>query len=101
MNKADLIAKVAAAAEVSKAQAQRMVEAFIDAIAEALAVGDHVTLTGFGRFAVAARAARQGRNPRTGEAILIPARQVPRFKAGNRLQEAVEALDPRNQEAAK
>ena len=101
MNKADLIAKVATAAEVSKVQAQRMVDAFIDAVAEALAEGDHVTLTGFGRFAVASRAARQGRHPRTGEAILIPARKVPTFVAGRDLQETVEPRGRRHAQAAR
>lgn len=95
MNKPDLIAKIAVGADVSKIQAHRMVEAFIGAIAEALEAGDHVTLTGFGRFAVASRAERQGRNPRTGEAIRIPAHKVTRFTAGKDLQAAVEPWERR------
>ena len=93
MNTAELIARVATTAEVSRGQAQRMVEGFLDAIAEALAGGDHVTLTGFGRFAVASRAERQGRNPRTGETITIPAHKVAGFTAGKDLQAVVESRE--------
>ena len=100
MNTTDLIAKVATAAEVSKGQAQRMVETFLDAIAASLAAGDHVTLTGFGRFAVASRAERQGRHPRTGETITIPAHKVARFTVGKDLQEAVEPRERSHEQAA-
>ena len=89
MNKAELIDKVAAAAELNKASATRAVEAVLDSIAGTLKGGDQVTLSGFGTFSVAARAARTGRNPRTGEAIAIPASKNPKFKAGKGLKDAV------------
>lgn len=89
MNKAELIDKVAAAAELNKASATRAVEAVFDGIANTLKGGDQVTLSGFGTFSVAARAARTGRNPRTGEAIAIPASKNPKFKAGKGLKDAV------------
>jgi DNA-binding protein HU-beta len=89
MNKAELIDKVAAAAELNKASATRAVEAVLDSIAATLKSGDQVTLSGFGTFSVAARAARTGRNPRTGEAIAIPASKNPKFKAGKGLKDTV------------
>jgi len=89
MNKAELIDKVAAAAELNKASATRAVEAVLDSIAGTLKSGDQVTLSGFGTFSVAARAARTGRNPRTGEAIAIPASKNPKFKAGKGLKDTV------------
>lgn len=89
MNKAELIDKVAAAAELNKASATRAVEAVLDSITGTLKGGDQVTLSGFGTFSVAARAARTGRNPRTGEAIAIPASKNPKFKAGKGLKDAV------------
>ena len=89
MNKAELIDKVAAAAELNKASATRAVEAVLDSIAGTLKGGDQVTLSGFGTFSVAARAARTGRNPRTGEAIAIPASKNPKFKAGKGLKDTV------------
>ena len=89
MNKAELIDKVAAAAELNKASATRAVEAVLDGISGTLKSGDQVTLSGFGTFSVAARAARTGRNPRTGESIAIPASKNPKFKAGKGLKDAV------------
>ena len=89
MNKAELIDKVAAAAELNKASATRAVEAVLDSIAGTLKNGDQVTLSGFGTFSVAARAARTGRNPRTGESIAIPASKNPKFKAGKGLKDTV------------
>ena len=89
MNKAELIDKVAAAAELNKASATRAVEALLDSIAASLRNGDQVTLSGFGTFSVTARAARSGRNPRTGETINIPASKNPKFKAGKGLKDAV------------
>jgi DNA-binding protein HU-beta len=89
MNKAELIDKVAAAAELNKASATRAVDAVLDEIASALKVGEQVTLSGFGTFSVTTRAARTGRNPRTGEAISIPASRVPTFKAGKALKDAL------------
>lgn len=89
MNKQDLIAHIAETASVSHAKASAAVNAMIDALSEALAQGDSVTLTGFGTFSVGARAARQGRNPATGQAIEIPACKAPQFKAGKTLKAAV------------
>ena len=89
MNKAELIDKVAVAAELNKTSAARAVEAVLDGVAAALKNGEQVTLSGFGTFSVTARAARTGRNPRTGEAIDIPASKNPKFKAGKGLKDAV------------
>ena len=86
MNKAELIAAVAAAAEISKKTA---VSATLDAITAALKEGDKVQLVGFGSFEVKSRAARTGRNPRTKEVVEIPASKVPVFKAGKALKDAV------------
>ena len=89
MNKAELIDAVAEGADISKADATRAVDTVVDQITKALKKGDQVTLVGFGTFAVKDRAARTGRNPRTGEALNIPASKVPGFKAGKALKDAV------------
>lgn len=89
MNKAELIDAVADSADLSKASAGRSVDAAIDAITNALKNGDNVTLVGFGTFSVRSRAARLGRNPRTGEEIQIKASKVPGFKAGKALKDAI------------
>jgi DNA-binding protein HU-beta len=89
MNKGDLIEVVADDAGLSKADATRAVDAMIAAVTKALKGGKQVALVGFGTFAVKKRAARQGRNPRTGEAIQIAASKVPGFKAGKALKDAV------------
>ena len=89
MNKADLINAVAAAAEVSKKDAEAVISATLDAITAALTEGDKVQLVGFGSFEVKKRAARIGRNPKTKESIEIPASVVPVFKAGKALKDAV------------
>jgi DNA-binding protein HU-beta len=89
MNKGDLIEVVADDAGLSKADATRAVDAVIGAITKALKAGKQVSLVGFGTFAVKTRAARQGRNPRTGETIQISASKVPGFKAGKALKDAV------------
>ena len=89
MNKQELIAAVAATAELSKADAARAVDAFVSTISETLAAGDSVTLVDFGTFAVKARAARTGRNPQTGEEIKIKASKNPTFKAGKALKDAL------------
>ncbi len=91
MNKNDLIAKVAEAADLSKADAGKAVDALFDTITGALASGDDIRLVGFGTFAVTNRAATKGRNPRTGEEIDIPASKQPKFKAGKGLKDAVNA----------
>lgn len=89
MNKTDLVAAVAAKAEVSKKDADAAVKAVFDAITEALAEGDKVALVGFGTFEVKTRAARTGKNPRTGEVIEIAETKIPSFKAGSALKGAV------------
>ena len=89
MTKAELIEKVAKDTMVSKADAGRVVGSVIDSVTRALAKGETVTLVGFGTFSVGNRAARQGRNPQTGESIRIPASKSPRFKAGKALRVAV------------
>jgi len=90
MTKQDLIAHLADAAGVTKKQAAMMLEGFMDAITGSLKKGDSVTLTGFGTFKVTHRAARTGVNPRNpSEKIQIPAMNVPSFKAGKKLRDAV------------
>jgi len=91
MNKSDLVDAVAEQVELSKAQAGHAVDAVFDAIATALRKGDGVSLVGFGSFEVRKRAARQGRNPATGETIQIKASKVPAFKPGKALKDAVAA----------
>ena len=89
MNKTELIDAVADEAEVSKAEAGRAVDAVISSITKALKKGDSVTLVGFGTFQVRKRAARTGRNPKTGDTIKIKASKTPAFKAGKALTDAV------------
>ncbi|XID75878.1 HU family DNA-binding protein [Alkanindiges sp. WGS2144] len=89
MNKAELIDAIAAQGGLSKAQAGQALDATIGAISEALKAGETVTLVGFGTFSVKERAARAGRNPKTGETINIAATKVPSFKAGKGLKDAV------------
>jgi DNA-binding protein HU-beta len=89
MTKAELITSVAKEAKVSKASAEKAINAFTDCVTKALKKGGKLTLTGFGTFSVAKRRARLGRNPRTGKEIKIPATRVAKFKAGNLLKGAV------------
>ncbi len=89
MNKSELIAAVAESAELSKAAAGKAVDAALDAVTDALKKGDQVTLIGFGTFSVRKRAARNGRDPRTGKTIKIKASNVPAFRAGKGLKDAV------------
>ena len=89
MNKNDLVAEVAESAGLSKADATKAVDSVLDAITASLKKGDEVRLVGFGTFAVATRAASEGRNPRTGEKIKIPASKRPKFSAGKALKDAV------------
>lgn len=89
MNKTELIDAIAAAADLPKASAGRALDAVVDSITEALSKGDQVTLVGFGTFAVKHRAAREGRNPQTGQTIQIKASNVPGFKPGKALKDAV------------
>ena len=89
MNKGELIESVAGASDLSRADATRAVDAVLDSVTQTLKGGGSISLVGFGTFTVKARAARMGRNPRTGEAIQIKASNVPGFKAGKALKDAV------------
>jgi len=90
MNKAQLIDAMANNADLTKADAKRALDAFIDATAGALKVGDRVALVGFGSFSVSKRSARTGRNPQTGKEIKIAAKNVVKFKAGSDLSGSVQ-----------
>lgn len=89
MNKSDLVDAIAKSADISKAAAGRALDGAIEAIKKSLKKGDLVSLVGFGSFYVGKRAARTGRNPRTGDAIKIKAAKVPKFRAGKGLKDAV------------
>ena len=89
MTREELIEKVASTAGLSKADASRVLGTILDSIKSALKRGQKVTLVGFGNFSVSKRKARKGRNPRTGEVIMIKATKVPRFSAGKSLKDAV------------
>ena len=89
MNKSELIERVSAESGLSKAQTSEVLDAFIKAITTSLNDGQVVSLIGFGTFQVKDRAARQGRNPQTGETMLLPAKRVPVFKAGKGLKDKV------------
>jgi len=89
MTKADLIAIIGKEAKISKASAEKVINAFTSAVIKALKKGDKLALTGFGTFSVTKRKARTGRNPQTGKEIKIPATKVAKFKAGNLLKSAV------------
>lgn len=89
MNKSELIEAIAASADIPKAAAGRALDAMVESITGALKKGDQVALVGFGTFAVKERAARTGRNPRTGDPIEIAAAKIPNFKAGKALKDAV------------
>ena len=89
MNKAELIAAVAENAELTKKDAEKAVKAFIDVVTDELKKGEKVQVVGFGTFEVAERAAREGRNPQTGEAMKIAASKSPKFKAGKALKDAL------------
>jgi DNA-binding protein HU-beta len=89
MTKAELVAKVAKDAKITKAAAGRALDGAIDGITKALKKGDRVTLVGFGTFSVSKRKARTGRNPQTGKPIKIAARKVAKFKAGSELKKTV------------
>ena len=90
MNKNDLVTAVAGSSGLTKADAAKAVDGVFEAITSALKGGDEVRLVGFGTFSVAARAASEGRNPRTGEKIAIPASKQPKFKAGKGLRDAIQ-----------
>ena len=89
MNKTDLIAAIAAKSDLTKKDAEKALKAFEEAVTEALVAGGKVQLVGFGTFDVAERAAREGRNPQTGNPMPIPASKAPWFKVGKALRDAV------------
>ena len=89
MNKTELIAEIAAKAELSKKDAEKALNAFVESVTEGLKKGEQVVLVGFGSFETKKRAARKGKNPQTGAIIDIPAATVPSFKVGKGLKDAV------------
>ncbi len=89
MNKTQFIERIAEEADVPTSEAQRHFEAFEQVVIETLKGGDEVQITGFGKFSVKERKAREGRNPQTGEKMKIAASKVPSFSAGNALKEAI------------
>ncbi|MBQ6894431.1 MAG: HU family DNA-binding protein [Clostridia bacterium] len=89
MNKSELIAKIADKAELTKKDAEKALNAFVESVTEALKADDKVVLVGFGSFETKKRAARKGKNPQTGAIIDIPAATVPAFKVGKALKDAV------------
>ena len=91
MNKTELISAMSENANMTKVDAEKALKAFIDTVTEELKNDGKVQLVGFGTFEVAERAERQGRNPKTGEAITIPASKSPKFKAGRSLKDIVNA----------
>ena len=90
MNKAELIASIAQRANLSRSDARAAVEAMVSTIKAAMKNGDKVSLVGFGTFSAPTRPARNGRNPRTGEAIRIPARRIPKFLPGRSLKDSIQ-----------
>ncbi|NBI72432.1 HU family DNA-binding protein [Otoolea muris] len=89
MNRTELIAAVAEKAELSKKDAEKAIKAFTEAVSEELANGGKIQLVGFGTFEVAERAAREGRNPKTGETMPIAASKSPKFKPGKALKDMI------------
>ena len=91
MNKTELVAAMAERTELTKKEAEKALKAFTDIVAEELTKGEKIQLVGFGTFEVSERAAREGRNPMTGETIQISASKTPKFKAGKALKDQVNA----------
>ena len=89
MNKTEFIAAVAEKAEISKKDSEKALKAFVDVVTEQLKAGDKVQLVGFGTFEVSERAAREGRNPQTGNTMTIAACKAPKFKAGKALKDGI------------
>ena len=89
MNRMELVAAIAEKTELSKKDAEKAMKAFTDVVAEELKKGEKIQLVGFGTFEVSERAAREGRNPQTGEAMQIAASKSPKFKAGKALKDAL------------
>ena len=91
MNKTELVAAIAEKTELSKKDSEKALKAFIDVVTEELAKGEKIQLVGFGTFEVSERAAREGRNPQTGETMKIAASKSPKFKAGKALKDVINA----------
>lgn len=91
MNKAELVAAIADKTELSKKDSEKALKAFIDVVTEELTKGEKIQLVGFGTFEVTERAAREGRNPQSGEVMSIPASKAPKFKAGKALKDIINA----------
>lgn len=91
MNKAELVAAIAEQTELSKKDTEKALKAFVDVVTEELKKGEKIQLVGFGTFEVSERAARDGRNPQTGETMKIAASKAPKFKAGKALKDAINA----------
>lgn len=91
MNKTEFIAAIADKTELSKKDAEKAVKAFVDVVTEELKKGEKIQLVGFGTFEISERAAREGRNPQTGETMTIAASKSPKFKAGKALKDAMNA----------
>lgn len=89
MNKAELVAAIAEKAELSKKDTEKALKAFVDVVTDELVKGEKVQLVGFGTFEVSERAAREGRNPQTGETMEIKASKAPKFKAGKALKDVI------------
>lgn len=89
MNKTELVAAIAEKTELSKKDAEKALKAFVDVVTEELTKGEKIQLVGFGTFEVSERAAREGRNPQTGETMKIAASKTPKFKAGKALKDVV------------
>jgi len=89
VNKIELVDAVSTAANIKKTEAETVIDAVLDSITAELKKGNEVRLVGFGTFVVSNRAATAGRNPRTGETIQIPAKKLPRFRAGKGLKDAI------------
>ena len=89
MNKKELVAAIAAKSEMTQADAQKALKAFVEVVTEELKKGEKVQLVGFGTFEVSKRAAREGRNPQTGETMKIKASKAPKFKAGKALKDSI------------
>jgi len=93
MTKADLVEDVAVAAELTKKDAERLVEIVFESVIETLNAGEKIELRGFGSFRVRSRGSRRGRNPKTGDPVDIPAKSVPYFKPGKELKELINEMD--------
>jgi integration host factor subunit beta len=100
MTKAELVEDVARAAELTKKDAERLVEIVFESIIETLNQGEKIELRGFGSFRVRERGARRGRNPKTGDPVSIPAKRVPYFKPGKELKELINLASPQSRSSS-